>query len=79
MSILGFFLVRIQSELGKTRTRKTPNTDTFHAVSMTVLIYDDAIKNSRDFDYYFGIFWKILCIATVTQSFIARALMVQDL
>ena len=26
------FLIRIQSECGKIRTKKTPNTDTFHAV-----------------------------------------------
>ena len=30
--VLGVFLVRIQSECGKIRTRKTPNTDTFHTV-----------------------------------------------
>ena len=30
-------------------------------------------KNSRDLDYYFGIFWKILCSATLMQSFIASA------
>ena len=28
--------LRIQSECGKIRTRKTPNTDTFHAVTKTV-------------------------------------------
>ena len=27
--------LRIKSECGKTRTRKTPNTDTFHAVKYT--------------------------------------------
>ena len=29
--------LRIQSECGKTRTRKTPNTGTFHAVVSTAL------------------------------------------
>ena len=33
MSVFGVFLVRMQSECGKTRTRKTLNTDIFHAVS----------------------------------------------
>ena len=49
MSVFKVFLVRIfphsdwirreriQSECGKIRTRKTPNTDTFHAVSMLQL------------------------------------------
>ena len=32
MPVFGVFLVRIQSECGKIRTRKTPNTDTFHAL-----------------------------------------------
>ena len=32
VSVFGVFLVRIQSDCGKTRTRKTPNKDTFHAV-----------------------------------------------
>ena len=31
VSIFGVFLVRIQSKYGKIRTRKTPNTDTFYA------------------------------------------------
>ena len=31
-SLFGVFLVHIQSKCGKIRTRKTPNTDTFHAV-----------------------------------------------
>ena len=30
-------------------------------------------KNSRDLGYYFSIFWKILCIATFIQSFVAKA------
>ena len=32
--VFGVLLVRIQSECGKIRTKKTPNTDTFHAVFM---------------------------------------------
>ena len=37
-------------------------------------------KNSRDLDFYFGIFWKILCSTTLMQSFIAMgAELVQDL
>ena len=39
---------------------------------MTVLKCDDIIKNSRDLDYYFGIFWKILCNTTFMQNFMAR-------
>ena len=31
-SVFGVFLIRIHSECGKLSTRKTPNTDTFHAV-----------------------------------------------
>ena len=30
-------ILRIQSKCGKIRTRKTPNTDTFHAVSRSVM------------------------------------------
>ena len=42
VSIFGVFLVRIQSECGKIRTRKTPNTDIFHAVATSLLgIYID--------------------------------------
>ena len=37
MSVFGFFLVRIQSECEKIRTRKTPNTDAFHAVLLCYL------------------------------------------
>ena len=32
--------VRIKSECGKIRTGKTPNTDTFHTVEGTFLVYD---------------------------------------
>ena len=32
MSVFGVFSVRIQSGCGKIRTRKTPNTDNFHAM-----------------------------------------------
>ena len=32
MCVFGVFLVRIQSKCGKIRSRKTPNTDTIHAV-----------------------------------------------
>ena len=32
MSIFWVFLIRIQSKLGKIRIRRTPNTDSFHAV-----------------------------------------------
>ena len=30
-------------------------------------------KTTRDFDYYFGAFWEILCTTTLMQSLIARA------
>ena len=40
---------------------------------MTVLKYDNVIKKSRDLNYYFGIFWKILFSTRHMQSFIARA------
>ena len=33
MSVFGVYLVRIQSECRQVRTRKTPNTNTIHAVS----------------------------------------------
>ena len=36
-------------------------------------------KKSRDLDYYFAIFWKILCSTTLMQSFIARAYLVTRL
>ena len=39
VSIFGVFLVRIQSKCGKIWTRKTPNTDTFHAVLYIILIF----------------------------------------
>ena len=32
MSVFGVFQVRIQSECGKIRTRKTPNTEPFQAL-----------------------------------------------
>ena len=35
VSVLEVFLVRIQSECGKIRTRRTPNKDTFYAVLRT--------------------------------------------
>ena len=34
---------RIQSECGKIRTRKTPNTDTFHIVITVILFYSNNI------------------------------------
>ena len=36
-------------------------------------------KKSRDLDYHFGIFWKILRSTTHMQSFIRSASLVQDL
>ena len=36
--VFGVFLVRIQSACGKIHTRKTPNTDTFCAVLLTMKI-----------------------------------------
>ena len=36
-------------------------------------------KKSRDFRYYFSIFWKILCTTTIMQSFITRAKDVREL
>ena len=39
---------------------------------MNVLKHDDVIKTLRDLDYYFGVFWKILCSTTPKQSFIVR-------
>ena len=39
---------------------------------MTALKYDEVIKNSRELDCYFGIFWKILCNTTLMQSFIQQ-------
>ena len=38
VSVFGVFLVSIQSECGKLRTRKTQNTDTFRAVIITLLL-----------------------------------------
>ena len=46
---------------------------------MTLLKYDNVIKKSRDLDYHFRDFSKILCSATLMQNFIARAQLVQDL
>ena len=40
----------------------------FHCIWM-ILYYDDIIKNSRDLNYYYGIFWKIFS-TTLMQSFI---------
>ena len=40
---------------------------------MTVFKYYDLIKKSRNVDYYFGIFWKILCSTTLMQNFIVTA------
>ena len=37
--IIGVFLVRIQSECGKIRTRKTTNTDTFHAALVITILH----------------------------------------
>ena len=38
VSVFGVFLVRIQSECRKIRTRKTPNMDTLHAVNICKII-----------------------------------------
>ena len=41
------FLVRffpIQTEYGKIRTRKTPNTDTFYEVLVTILYYEKFLR-----------------------------------
>ena len=40
VSVFGVFLVCTQPECGKIRTRKTPNTDTFHAVLLTYFSLD---------------------------------------
>ena len=45
--LFGVFLVRIQSECGKIRTRKTPSTDTRHAVFTDQINYR-ITKNQRD-------------------------------
>ena len=37
-SVFGVVLIRIQSECGKMRTRITPNTDSFYAVSRHIKI-----------------------------------------
>ena len=37
-SRFGVFLVRLQFECGKIRTKKTPNTDNFHAVIMQAIL-----------------------------------------
>ena len=37
VSVFGVFLVRIQSKWGKIQTRKTPNTDTCHAVQFLTI------------------------------------------
>ena len=34
---------------------------------MSVLIHDDVIKKSHDFDYCFRVFWKILYSTTFMQ------------
>ena len=36
---------------------------------MTILKHGDVIKKLLDLDYYFGVFWKILCSTTLMQSF----------
>ena len=40
---------------------------------MTILKYDNYIKNSNDIENYFNILRKILYSNTLTQSFIASA------
>ena len=35
---------------------------------MTVLKYDDVVKKVTRLDYYFGVFWKILCSTILMQS-----------
>ena len=44
MSVFVIFLVRIQPERGKIRTRKTSNLNTFHAVSLFLCIFCKGIK-----------------------------------
>ena len=39
---------------------------------MTVLNFDDVIRKSRDLDYHFCVFWKILFSTTLMPSFIAN-------
>ena len=52
VSVFRDFLVRIQSECRKVRARKTPNTDTFHAV--------DSWINLVCYSVYLGKFIKVL-------------------
>ena len=61
VSVCGFFLVRIQSECGKMRTGKTPNTDTFHPVVVrisssiksvwNVYVLHDSINHTKRFEH----------------------------
>ena len=46
--VFGVFLVRIQSECWKMRTRKTPNTDIFHAISYYQVFMAECRGTSRD-------------------------------
>ena len=42
---------RIQTEYGKIRTRKTPNMDTFYAVSVSIYILMLYIKKLKKYKY----------------------------
>ena len=50
--------LRIQSESGKIWTRKNPNTDTFHAVIITIIIFK--VTYSRPANYFYCFIVHIL-------------------
>ena len=58
MSVFGIFLVRIQSECGKIRTRKTQNTDTF---TQPLEVFSKKICSFKNFPIFTGQIGKHLC------------------
>ena len=52
--------LRIQSECGRIQTRKTPNTDTFHAVLMSRFPNEIIFNTFRANTPLFQDFWRIL-------------------
>ena len=65
VSVFGDFLVRIQSECRKVRARKTPNTDTFHAVGSWI--------NLVCYSVYLGKFIKVLVRIEMLHNLFIRS------
>ena len=76
--------LRVHSECGKTRTRKTPNTDTFHAVNVFDFIHDwkniQTINKRKTQDNYiitqkqFNVIWILYYSSWIFFYFVTKGI-----